>query len=252
MTKITKARYWVGVLYTENMREDWQDDIADILQIPFAYCIHDKCLDENNELRKSHMHLILAFSNTTTYNHALSVFSTLNAEGKRAINTCEAVIGIRSMYDYLIHDTENSKKKNKRLYPVDERVTGNSFDIGAFEQISKTEKNEIFYELCNIVRFERFTNYADFFYYVFDHYEDSNYIDVLQSKVRHFEQLTKGNFHRYNSSYCKKSTDMVDFTDEIDEFLCPFCGSSNIVKNGKSPSEKQKIRCKECGRNSVI
>ena len=38
----SKARYYWAVLYPENMRDSWQDDIDLLLQVPYAYCIHDK------------------------------------------------------------------------------------------------------------------------------------------------------------------------------------------------------------------
>ena len=103
MARINKARYWTGVLWLENLDENWQDEIADLVQVPFAYCIHDKDVDEQNEGRKPHVHLILAFSNTTTYNHALQVFKLL---GDKAVNTIQACISIRNTYEYLIHNTE--------------------------------------------------------------------------------------------------------------------------------------------------
>ena len=34
MAKIDKARFWTGVLYPENMREDWKEVIGDTLQYP--------------------------------------------------------------------------------------------------------------------------------------------------------------------------------------------------------------------------
>ena len=66
----------------------------------------------------------------------------LSAEGKKAINKCEAVVGIRNVYDYLIHDTEDCRKKGKEQYDPSERITGNNFDIGAYEQLGTAEKNE--------------------------------------------------------------------------------------------------------------
>lgn len=109
---ITKSRYWVGVLYNENMLENWQTEIGDILQLPFCYCIHDRDkLADESEDRKTHIHLIIAFNNTTTYNHAFNIFNMLSAEGKNALNKIESVVSIRSMYDYLIHDTETCRKK---------------------------------------------------------------------------------------------------------------------------------------------
>ena len=95
MAKIDKARFWTGVLYPENMREDWKEVIGDTLQYPYAYCQHSQDKDSKSEHRKDHVHLIVAFPNTTTYKHALNVMDLLSAEGKKAINKCEAVVGIR-------------------------------------------------------------------------------------------------------------------------------------------------------------
>ena len=75
----TKAKYWWAVLYPESMIEDWEDKIAELVQLPFAYCVHNHCTDENGENRNVHVHLILVFPNTTTYNHALSVFQEIQS-----------------------------------------------------------------------------------------------------------------------------------------------------------------------------
>ena len=123
MAKIDKARFWTGVLYPENMREDWKEVIGDTLQYPYAYCQHSQDKDSKSEHRKDHVHLIVAFPNTTTYKHALNVMDLLSAEGKKAINKCEAVVGIRNVYDYLIHDTEDCRKKGKEQYDPSERIT---------------------------------------------------------------------------------------------------------------------------------
>ena len=147
--RINKARYWQAVMYPENMVEGWQDRIADIVQVPFAYCVHSEAVsythldvykrqhsedtDEKSEHRKDHIHLIIVFPNTTTYKHAMSVFGLL---GDKALNTCEACVNIRHCYDYLIHDTESCRKAGKHEYDPSERITGNNFDIGAYEQIS--------------------------------------------------------------------------------------------------------------------
>ena len=107
---------------------------------------------QQSEHRKDHVHLIVAFPNTTTYKHALNVMDLLSAEGKKAINKCEAVVGIRNVYDYLIHDTEDCRKKGKEQYDPSERITGNNFDIGAYEQLGTAEKNEMFLEMGQAIR----------------------------------------------------------------------------------------------------
>lgn len=190
MPNIDKARMWCGVLYQENMVQDWRTDIGDILQLPFAYCEHTLDVDANSEHRKDHVHLIIVFPNTTTYKHALKVFELLSKPGYSALNTVQAVINIRSMYDYLIHDTETCRKKGKYVYSPQDRITGNNFDIGSFEQISVAEKNAICKEMCQVIIDNEITNFADFYMFFATH-EDTNYFECLKTYSGLFERLTK-------------------------------------------------------------
>ena len=203
---INKARFWCGVLYPENMRPDWQHEIGDIIELPYAYCCHYKDHDSKSEHRKDHVHLIIAFPNTTTYNHAMKVFGLLSDEGKTALNTAQAVINIRNMYDYLIHDTETCRKNGKELYAPSDRITGNNFDIGAYEQLGTAEKNDMCKELCQAIMDNGFTNFGDFFTYVMVAYEDSNYFDILKTYSGLFERLTKSNFQKWQMEQYRASS----------------------------------------------
>lgn len=269
MPKITKARFWTGVLYPENMREDWEIAIGDVVQYPYAYCKHTRDKDSKSEHRKDHVHLLLAFPNTTTYQHALSVFGLLSAEGKKAINKVEACVSVRNVYDYLIHDTETCKKQGKELYDPSERITGNNFDIGAYEQLGTAEKNEMFLELGETIRDHGFTNYMDFYAYVVDNFDDMNYIEVLRSYSSHFERLTRGNHHKWEQGCLKKrpsqaqlhenstdnstenSTNSTDNSTETPPLCCPECGSISVIKSGKTLAKSQRWACKDCGKRFV-
>lgn len=207
-TRINKTRYWTAVLYPENMKPDWEESIGEILQLPYAYCIHSKDKDSKSEHRKDHVHIIIAFANTTTYKHALEIFQLLSAEGKKALNTCEAVINMRYCYDYLIHDTETAQKQGKELYDKSARITGNNFDIGAYEQLSLAERNNISKEICNIINNEFIMNFADLFNYIEQYYaDDSRYYEVLESKSSFFERLTRGNFQKWYFEKKMKNTE---------------------------------------------
>lgn len=194
---INKARYWVGVLYLENMVENWEENITDLIQLPFAYCVHNLDKDNLSEHRKDHVHLIIVFPNTTTYNNAMNVFNVLSADGKKALNTCQAIISIRQMYEYLIHNTEGCKKKNKHLYNSSDRVTGNNFDIGSYEQVSIAEKNDICKELCDLIIDMQFCNFSDFYLYAMQKFDDTNYFEVLKTYSGLLERLTRGNYLKF-------------------------------------------------------
>ena len=265
MAKIDKARFWTGVLYPENMREGWQEIIGDTLQYPYAYCQHTQDKDTKSEHRKDHVHLIVAFPNTTTYKHAMNVMDLLSAEGKKAINKCEAVIGIRNVYDYLIHDTEDCRKKGKELYDPSERITGNNFDIGAYEQLGTAEKNEMFLEMGEAIREHGFTNYMDFYEFVVDTYEDMNYIEVMRCYSSHFERLTRGNYQKWEQAqrgltprpsqaqvHDRSTEKTTEKTTENTPVCCPECGSIEVIKKGKTLANTQRWACKDCGKKFVV
>ena len=192
-----KQKYWVGVLYPENMVDDWETQIGDLVQVPYEYGYHTVDTDTQSEHRKDHIHLILVWPNPTTYDHAMAVFNRLSAPGKKSLNRIEGVVNIRHMHNYLIHDTETCRKLGKYLYPPEARKSGNNFDIGAYEQLGLAEKNDMCKELCKVIISNGFTNFTDFFMYVLSNYEDANYFEILKSNSGLFERLTKGNFQKW-------------------------------------------------------
>lgn len=211
--KVAKAKYWTAVLYPESMVEDWESKISDLVQIPFEYCIHDKDSNkaikeykskygetvvyewtEKHDERKIHVHVILAFSNTTTYNHALSIFQKLMPSCKY----CEQVLNIRYLHEYLIHNTETAKKQNKHQYDVKERISGNNFDIGSYEQLSITDKRNMLKELCDFIVEYEIYNFFDFYIHVSDRFSPE-YFEVIASYSGMLERLCKGVFLKLHS-----------------------------------------------------
>lgn len=196
MSNPGKARYWEAILYPENMRDDWQEAIDDLLQLPYAYCIHDKDFDSENDDRKLHVHLIIAFANSTTYKHAVEVFSFLNASGKSSFSTIESCRSIRYCYNYLIHDTDKAKKDGKHLYDKSERIVGNGFDIGSYEQITTSDKLAMCKELADIIMRERFIDFGEFYMYVVSNF-DSVYFEVVKTNSGFYERLIKSNYQAF-------------------------------------------------------
>ena len=147
----TKVKLWEGICYPENMLDDWQEEIDDILQVPFAYAIHDIDHDQKSKQRKTHVHIIVVWGGNTTRKAIINVLNRLSADGKRCCSSAEPVNNIRHAYDYLIHDTASCRKKGKELYPVEVRIEGNNFDIGQLEQLSTKDKQDMLFELQDAV-----------------------------------------------------------------------------------------------------
>lgn len=80
----TKVKLWEGICYPENMRDDWQDEIDDILQVPFAYAVHDIDHDQKSKQRKTHAHVIVVWGGNTTRKAIINVLNRLSADGKKS------------------------------------------------------------------------------------------------------------------------------------------------------------------------
>ena len=78
----TKVKLWEGICYPENMLDDWQEEIDDILQVPFAYAIHDIDHDQKSKQRKTHVHIIVVWGGNTTRKAIINVLNRLSADGK--------------------------------------------------------------------------------------------------------------------------------------------------------------------------
>ena len=191
VVKMSNARNWTAILYPEHLIDNWSFKIGELLEYPFVYCIHDKdtLLDLKSEIetfpehtdadldiipdnddktviasnykRKVHIHIIISFPNTTTYNHALEVLQRLYKKGHK-LSIVKQVLNIRYLYNYLIHDTDKCREDHKHMYDVIERIEGNDFDIGALEQIGQIEKKAILKELKMLILEKGFCNFADF------------------------------------------------------------------------------------------
>lgn len=259
---IDKARYWCAILYPESMIPDWENKIEELLEIPFAYCVHDKDFDEAEDERKLHAHIILAFKNTTTKKHATNLLGRLALEGKSACADIQAVNNIRSKYEYLIHDTEDSIKKGKHQYDKSERILCNNFDIGAYEQLDTARKNEIYIELSKLIKDKGIYNYMDFFEVASEFFDDGSYLEVLRCYANHFNKLCDANYQKliqgrlkviYGEEWEIENTlatapSQGHQHEDQHEKTCPDCDCEYIAKWGKTQAGSQRWKCKACGK----
>lgn len=251
-----KARYWQAVLWTENLIEDWEMKVEETLQLPFAYCIHNKDVEKDGvTLRKPHVHVIVAYPNTTTYKHALNVFKLL---GEKACNTCQPCRSIRYCYDYLIHDTDDARKKGKHQYDEHERVRGNNFDIGFYEQISLEEKREMLGELIDFIIEEGFTNLIDFTIESRrnDKFKGFHYQDVRIAQTNTLDKYCAANYKKLqNGGYSRRVNNEAEQASHTyptpipHPDCCPHCGSVEVLKNGKTAGGALRFKCKDCSKS---
>lgn len=245
---INKSRIWLCVTYPESMRPDWQECCEDLFQgLPFAYCIHDKDKQTGHEEedRKTHVHWILVFSNTngsTTRKHAESVLNQLSAPGKKCFPYIEPCLNVRNAYDYLIHETESARKKEKLLYPKEERIESANFDIVALEHLSEADKNRMCQELCDWIVDNDVMNMSVAYVGIRDVF-GPEYFPIMKANNAFLSRLCMGN---YQEEQRKK------IQEENRKPRCCICRSENVIKDVMgNPAEIETVDgkmyvCQDC------
>lgn len=151
MSKNIKKRHWAFVLYPESAPSNWRD----ILQQTGLTCaispLHDKDINPDNTPKKAHYHVILSYSNTTTYNCVKSLCDSLNQPIPQPLEQ------VRGYYRYLTH------KDNPEKYQYDEKeITSiNGFDISNFIELSENEVFEIENNVVSFIRDNNIIEYKD-------------------------------------------------------------------------------------------
>ena len=127
MAKEEKGRYWQAVLQIEILPENWEESLSGIIKQPFVYCIHTQELDKDSDCAKPHVHIIIAYKNTTTFNNIFNIIKRIG--GEEAIVCLRKTYSIKFAYDSLIHNNDQSREQKRYQYSTNKRICKNSFDI---------------------------------------------------------------------------------------------------------------------------
>ena len=177
MSKNVKKRNWAFVLYPESAPENWRDLLQQTGIQAAISPLHDKDVNPDGEVKKSHYHVIITYNNTTTYNAVKDLTDSLNCPIPQPLEQ------VRGYYRYLTH------KDNPEKYQYDEKdiTTINGFDILDYVELTTTEINKIKIEIQQIIRDNQILEYADLMDLLLDN-DMKNYWDVASNHTYFFDK----------------------------------------------------------------
>ena len=156
--KNIKKRNWAFIVWTDSVPTDWKD-ILQSTGLMFAISpLHDKDINPTGEQKKAHYHVIMTYDGPTTFNNALKVAKSVNA------NTVQPLEQIRGYYRYFTH-IDNPEKYQ---YDSNDITTINGFDINNYIELTYTEVIKYLAQIQQIIRDKKFLEYADLCDYLLD------------------------------------------------------------------------------------
>lgn len=151
-SKNVKKRNWAFVLYPESAPQNWREQ----LQLTGLQCaispLHDRDYNADNEPKKPHYHVILAYSGPTSYDVVRRL-----TNGQLGQTIPQPLEQIRGYYRYLTHEDNPEKAQ----YNKAEIETINGFDIRDYVELTKTEVDKIKFEISAYIRDNQITEYSD-------------------------------------------------------------------------------------------
>lgn len=153
-SKETKSRVFTFLLYKDSAPDDFVELLTSQQAFPVAVSpLHDKDLVENPEdtpeaylkeyggFKKPHYHCIIVSNNSLTPSAIQKRLQ--HALGKEeAVGMVQICHHIKGAYEYLTHESVDAKKKNKHVYPREQIVHINNFDITRYVTISADERKQ--------------------------------------------------------------------------------------------------------------
>jgi hypothetical protein len=148
-----KARHFTFLLYLDSIPEDWKMKL-ELLGVPIAISpLHDKDKStvEGQEFKKPHYHGIYVAKNPVTA-------ESVRLKIKRAFDNGKAVAqvqiiqkGIEATYLYLTHESKDAIEKKKHVYPKEEIMHLNGFDIDRYVTLDVEQKDAILDLVCDVI-----------------------------------------------------------------------------------------------------
>lgn len=160
-TRAPRYRNFGAVLYPESAPENWRQVIGEWKVPVYVSPLHDSDVDPQNQPKKPHHHILIAFDVVKTPEQARVLFSQVNAVG------CEIVQSLRGYARYLCH-LDNPEKAQ---YNPDDVLTFGGADYASAIDLP-TDKYKTLREMMAFCRERRIESYAVLADYAADNHFD--------------------------------------------------------------------------------
>lgn len=178
MSKDIKKRYWAFVLYPESAPKDWEELLQKLGVTCAVSPLHDRDLNANNEIKKEHYHIILAYSGPTTFNNVKKLtVDTLNGTIPQPLEH------VKGYYRYLSHKDNPEKAQ----YNESDIRSINGFNIFDYMEVSGLEKTRLKVAILDDIIKNDIKEYAELC--LFYAYDDLTMFEIVSTNTIFFNRF---------------------------------------------------------------
>ncbi len=149
--KSIRARLWTFVLYPESAPKNWIDIMNEEHYEFIVSPLHDKDVDPDGEIKKSHHHIMITFAGNKSFDQIKQITDSL----KQPIP--QIVHNPRTLIRYFLH----LDNPDKYQYNSSEFQCFGGADIGEALKPTYTEKSSMMYDIIGFIKDNNVTELQD-------------------------------------------------------------------------------------------
>ena len=137
-----RSRNWVVIVYPESAPNDWRE-ILDNMHIQWIESpLHDKDVNPDGTVKKSHWHVVLAFGSKKSYKQVKEITDKLNSPIPQKVHN------MKGQVRYLVH-LDNPEKYQ---YPVEQVIAHGGIDVDKYFKATSGQRYDMIGEMIDYVR----------------------------------------------------------------------------------------------------
>ena len=157
-----KGRDWTFIVYPESAPDKWRTVLDETHLRWIESPLHDKDMNADGEIKKSHYHILLTFDGPVTEKQVIKLIEPLNTPLPKKVGSA------RGLVRYMAH-LDNPEKYQ---YSRDEIVGHCGADVESYFELTKTSKMSVMKEIITYIYENKIDNYADFLMICIQHSDD--------------------------------------------------------------------------------
>ncbi|PAH10004.1 replication protein, partial [Staphylococcus aureus] len=181
-----RTRNWTFVVYPESVVENWRD-ILDGEHVQWIESpLHDKDVDPNGEIKKSHWHILIMFESVKTYEQVLAITTKINATVPQKCNAEKGLVR------YMAH-LDNPEKFQ---YSKSDIIGHGGADVMELLKPNSSDRYALIREMLEFIDENNFIEFKDLMNYAMRERFDDWFPLLCDNSAYVVQQYLKSNRHR--------------------------------------------------------
>ena len=181
-----RTRNWTFVVYPESVVENWRDILDGEYVQWIESPLHDKDVDPNGEIKKSHWHVLIMFESVKTYEQVLAITTKINATIPQKCNA------VKGLVRYMAH-LDNPEKFQ---YSKSEIIGHGGADVMELLKPNSSDRYALIREMLEFIDENNFIEFKDLMNYAMRERFDDWFPLLCDNSAYVVQQYLKSNRHR--------------------------------------------------------